>query len=31
MVKEGLAWVDSQDPKETLYWFPSMFAECVSA
>ncbi|CAH2270030.1 jg17883 [Pararge aegeria aegeria] len=31
MVKEGLAWVDTQDPKETLYWFPSMFAECVSA
>nr|ABF51315.1 ELL complex EAP30 subunit isoform 2 [Bombyx mori] len=31
MVREGLAWVDSQEPKETLYWFPSMFAECVSA
>ncbi|KAM3966074.1 vacuolar-sorting protein SNF8 [Aphomia sociella] len=31
MVKEGLAWIDTQDSKETLYWFPSMFAECVSA
>ncbi|KAJ2945241.1 hypothetical protein O0L34_g9312 [Tuta absoluta] len=31
MVKEGLAWVDSQHPQEPHYWFPSMFAECVSA
>ncbi|KPJ21306.1 Vacuolar-sorting protein SNF8 [Papilio machaon] len=31
MVKEGLAWIDTQDTTETLYWFPSMFAECVSA
>ncbi|OWR45957.1 vacuolar-sorting protein SNF8 [Danaus plexippus] len=31
MVKEGLAWVDSQDDNEILYWFPSMFNECVTA
>lgn len=31
LVKEGLAWVDKQDPKETLYWFPSLFSECVTA
>ncbi|XP_077298528.1 vacuolar-sorting protein SNF8 [Arctopsyche grandis] len=31
MVKEGLAWIDTQDADEKLYWFPSMFAACVSA
>ncbi|XP_045504583.1 vacuolar-sorting protein SNF8 [Colias croceus] len=31
MVKEGLAWVDTQDPKEPLFWFPSMFSDCVAA
>lgn len=31
MVKEGLAWVDEQDTKEMLYYFPSLFAACVSA
>ncbi|XP_037976398.2 vacuolar-sorting protein SNF8 [Plutella xylostella] len=30
MVREGLAWVDTQ-AGETLYWFPSMFSGCVSA
>ncbi|XP_047003842.1 vacuolar-sorting protein SNF8 [Schistocerca americana] len=31
MVKEGLAWIDTQDVKDVLYWFPSLFAACVSA
>ncbi|XP_075234946.1 vacuolar-sorting protein SNF8 [Lycorma delicatula] len=31
MVKEGLCWVDEQNTIEKLYWFSSMFAECVSA
>lgn len=31
MVKEGLAWIDTQDPKEPLYWFPSLFAACINA
>ncbi|CAH0397177.1 unnamed protein product [Chilo suppressalis] len=31
MIREGLVWVDTQDPNETLLWFPSMFADCVSA
>lgn len=31
MVKEGLAWIDKQDTKEILYYFPSLFAACVSA
>ncbi|KAL4706695.1 hypothetical protein ACJJTC_014450 [Scirpophaga incertulas] len=31
MVKDGVAWVDHQYQDETLYWFPSMFAECVTA
>lgn len=31
MVKEGLAWIDTQDAKDVLYWFPSLFAGCVSA
>ncbi|GLG93241.1 hypothetical protein R5R35_006550 [Gryllus longicercus] len=31
MVKEGLAWLDSQDPQEKLYWFPCCFAACINA
>lgn len=31
MVREGLAWIDTQDSKDILYWFPSFFAACVSA
>ncbi|XP_049836312.1 vacuolar-sorting protein SNF8 [Schistocerca gregaria] len=31
MVKEGLAWIDTQDVNDVLYWFPSLFAACVSA
>jgi len=27
MVKEGLAWVDDQAPKERLYWFPGLISE----
>lgn len=30
MIKEGLAWMDSKN-RETLYWFPSMFAECIES
>ncbi|XP_033215730.1 vacuolar-sorting protein SNF8 [Belonocnema kinseyi] len=29
MVKEGLAWLDNQGEKETLYWFPSLFTACI--
>jgi ESCRT-II complex subunit VPS22 len=31
MVKEGLAWIDKQNPGEDLYWFPSLFSACISA
>ncbi|XP_022190245.1 vacuolar-sorting protein SNF8 [Nilaparvata lugens] len=31
MIKEGLCWIDKQNTEELLYWFPSMFSECVSA
>jgi ESCRT-II complex subunit VPS22 len=31
MVKEGLAWIDKQNPREDLYWFPSLFSACISA
>lgn len=31
MVKEGLAWVDLQDSKEIVYWFPSLFSACVAS
>lgn len=31
MVKEGLAWVDLQETKEILYWFPSLFSACVTS
>lgn len=31
MVKEGLAWIDTQAPDECLYYFPSMFSACVEA
>lgn len=31
LLKEGLAWIDLQNPTEVLYWFPSMFAACVTS
>lgn len=31
MLKEGLAWIDLQDPREKLYYFPSMFTACVNS
>ncbi|XP_050442138.1 vacuolar-sorting protein SNF8 [Adelges cooleyi] len=31
MIAEGLCWVDKQNSKEVLYWFPSMFTECISS
>lgn len=31
MIKEGLAWMDSKNKTETLYWFPSMFNECIES
>lgn len=31
MIKEGLAWMDSKNETETLYWFPSMFNECIES
>lgn len=31
MIKEGLAWMDSKNNGETLYWFPSMFNECIES
>lgn len=31
MLKEGLAWIDTQAPDENFYYFPSMFAACVEA
>ncbi|XP_014259846.1 vacuolar-sorting protein SNF8 [Cimex lectularius] len=31
LVTEGLAWVDTQDSKETLYWFPSFFTGCINS
>ena len=29
MVKEGMAWLDTQSEEETLYWFPSLFTACI--
>lgn len=31
MLKEGLAWIDLQNPGEKLYYFPSLFTACVNA
>lgn len=31
MLKEGLAWVDLQNPEEKLFYFPSLFAACVNS
>lgn len=31
MLKERLAWIDTQEPAEHLYYFPSMFTACVEA
>uniref|UniRef100_A0A1B6M4S6 Vacuolar-sorting protein SNF8 n=1 Tax=Graphocephala atropunctata TaxID=36148 RepID=A0A1B6M4S6_9HEMI len=30
MIKEGLAWIDTQNV-ETLYYFPSLFSACVAS
>ncbi|KAK3930054.1 Vacuolar-sorting protein SNF8 [Frankliniella fusca] len=31
MLREGLAWIDTQNPKEQTFWFPSLFAACVNS
>ncbi len=31
LIKEGLAWMDSKDGTEILYWFPSLFRECIDS
>lgn len=31
MIKQGLAWIDYQNPKEPLYWFPSLFEGCIKS
>lgn len=31
LLKEGLAWIDLQSVHEVLYWFPSLFAACITS
>lgn len=31
MLKEGLCWIDLQNPTEHLYYFPSLFTACINA
>ena len=31
MVQEGMAWIDNQNSRELVYWFPSLFAKCIEA
>lgn len=31
MIDQGLAWLDLQDPQDTLYYFPSLFTGCVNS
>lgn len=31
MLKEGLCWIDLQNPIERLYYFPSLFTACINA
>lgn len=31
MVQEGYAWIDTQNPVEHTYWFPSLFTECMNS
>lgn len=31
MIQEGLAWIDHKNTEEPLYWFPSLFRECIDA
>lgn len=31
MLKEGLAWIDTQDRNGKSYWFPSLFPGCTKA
>lgn len=30
LLKEGLAWLDSQAPGEAQYWLPALFSELTS-
>ncbi|CAH1114182.1 unnamed protein product [Psylliodes chrysocephalus] len=31
MVDQGLAWIDSQDPQEIQYYFPSLYTACINS
>lgn len=31
MLKEGLCWIDLQNPGESLYYFPSLFTACINS
>lgn len=31
MIEQGLAWIDLQEPREKLYYFPSLFTACVNS
>lgn len=31
MLQEGYAWIDTQSTQENLYWFPSLFTECINS
>lgn len=31
LLKEGLAWIDLQSVNDVLYWFPSLFAACITS
>lgn len=31
LMNQGLAWVDSQNLQEPLYYFPSLFTACINS
>ncbi|KAF2901615.1 hypothetical protein ILUMI_04572 [Ignelater luminosus] len=31
LLKEGLVWIDLQNPTEKLYYFPSLFTACINS
>lgn len=31
LVNQGLAWIDSQNSQEPVYYFPSLFTACINS
>lgn len=31
LINQGLAWIDLQDTREQMYYFPSLFTACINS